>query len=130
MGKKPEQTWPMPPVPTPWLAISGGSSSDAILLVDRSKPGGRPAQPGVHFFFLRSSSHVALIGDKAAEDPGRWRSWVVFDLRSAVFTGFEANQANTATGGQGAPERDQGGVGRGTSEAPPCGLVERREERP
>ena len=110
MGKKPEQTWPMPPVPTPWLAISGGSSSDAILLIQTSKP-----RSALIFFIIfshrsesRGRSHVACQESTrrlwALEGGGAGWCLTCVRLRSQ---GFEANQGDTAPGGQGAPERDQ-----------------------
>lgn len=70
MGKKPEQTWPMPPVPTPWLAISGGSSSDAILLIQTK------AQAHTFFFSTRTAegrSHVAC-PQRGQGGSGPWRA--------------------------------------------------------
>ena len=101
MGKKPEQTWPMPPVPTPWLAISGGSSSDAILLIQTSRP-------ALVFFFRPSEKPRRLSLEHKAlwALEGGGAGWCLTCVRLCS-QGFEANQGDTAPGGQGAPERDQ-----------------------
>ena len=74
MGKKPEQTWPMPPVPTPWLAISGGSSSDAILLIQTSKP--RSALIFLFFFptEVRAEGEATSLVKRAHGGSGPWRA--------------------------------------------------------
>ena len=104
MGKKPEQTWPMPPVPTPWLAISGGSSSDAILLIQTKT---RP-----HIFFFQNCRREKPRRLSAERSRRLWAlegggaGWCLTCVRLCS-QGFEANQGDTAPGGQGAPERDQ-----------------------